>query len=174
MYRHRQCTLWSDRQLAIWRSQIKNALQLEAFIDWLSWSDPAHARDIVGMANRIDECPLRNYLAETVPHLDCEVGRSHISTNMPDGHYCNGSSELIYLRSLDASDNLPDWVTKFVDAIDDECMRKTETYKRWFKGEIGGMLSDYEFPIERCRARIIARLIQTAENGNVITIHVPS
>jgi hypothetical protein len=155
-----QYNLWSDLQIAVWRLEVLNVLKLENFIDWLKAKD---ADEIVGMAYRCDECPISNYLALKLPHLDCKVGRGQVMTQMPQGCYCNGSRDLVYLSSCD---DLPSWVTQFVDRVDDDCMRKNDTYKKWAKSEINGMLEDFEFPVTKAQAQQIAQEIAILANAS--------
>lgn len=101
---------WSHTEIEVWRAEILKALKIEAFTAWLKLNEP---NEIVGVGEQW-ECPLRNYLNEKLPHLDCYVARRCIFTPLLY------RGDLYYLGDSPFLNPVPQWVTKFVDAIDDQ------------------------------------------------------
>jgi hypothetical protein len=150
MYDYPMHTVWSNDQIRQWQKEVLAVTDTDMMKAWFT---ERHDQE-VGSAHNVEKCPIRNYYNDLLPHLDIEVGRYQVKTDIPPKLFKHGQfkplviSDIYYLgnSSLQCPD-MPEWLSKIVTLIDIEYCHNTELGQKISSGEVEGLYHELHFPV---------------------------
>lgn len=150
----RESLIWTNEQLAEWRTQVWEALQPGPFRQWLTRFPNEH---VIGHANHYHDGPFNSYLQDRLPHLDCIVGIGFVNCPLPEQlipglkNFSSGSRALYYLGHTTIGKpggrKMPEWANEFLIAIADRFMKEDPEFQSWLKREATFSLDEHPWPV---------------------------
>jgi|GEM_PF-6588812 hypothetical protein len=139
--------VWSNEQIAEWQNELLQVLTPENIAFWLASKSED---EVIGFAANEDHCPISNYLQEKVPHLNCGVGLHQIVCRIPSRLFNHGQfkgieiQDIYYLGKY-RGEEMPEWLTEYIEAIDNKFYRQTLPYKLCGADVWKKTYKDYDF-----------------------------
>jgi len=145
---YKESPIWDDQTLTQWRNQIRGALSIDLFIEWLLKFGPD---DIVGHSGSVDRDPLTKFVREylknsDIPYIDrLYIGKNVVTIPMPQQEKgllnfgCSGGYEfpVFGLHRINGSGSNPGLIRFYVDELD-KCYQSKPEYEDYRQGRLQG------------------------------------
>jgi hypothetical protein len=158
--------LWSNAQIKEWQDEVIAALTPHKLAAWFQLRHD----DVVGHARQQWRCPVKNYLNDVLPYLDCEVGWHYIRTPFSllklfkTGPYKGLIIEDLYYTGLAIdSPEMPSKLTELLNEIDEKYCYQTPLGQKIKKDEVKKLYTECDFPVTGGQALALVRQVYSEE-----------